>query len=69
MPRLDRQLTGHAGGLTVLSILQECSQVAALLVAQGRHTPIIQDEQRRLGQRGPALGLTAIAFCHQEVWA
>ena len=42
MPVLDRQLTGHQGGPTIMAVFDDLQQVAAVFITEGGQTPIIQ---------------------------
>src|SRR6516162_5614420 len=45
MPVLDRQLTGHLGGPTIMAVFDDLQQVAAVFITEWGQTPIIQTKR------------------------
>jgi len=61
MPVLDRQLAGDDGRLAAAAVVEHFEQVAALGLADGRHSPIVEDQDVELGELREALAEAAVA--------
>src|SRR3990172_5239787 len=62
VPVFDRKLAGDQGGSVDVAVVHDLQQVAALVVVQGGQTPVVDDEQVRLGQCGQELQVPSLSL-------
>ena len=60
MPALHGQLRGHDRGAQSMAVLDDLEQVAAVLGAELRHPPVVDDQDGGLGDRGEQLGIAPV---------
>ena len=60
VPSSGRQLTGHDGGASAVSIFEDLKQIAALEIGHGRDGEVIQDEHVDASEFGEKAWIRAV---------
>jgi hypothetical protein len=66
VPTIDRQLAGDDDRVSVISVLDDLKEIAALLGTELLRSPIIEDEEIDAGERAQKLGIAAIAASERQ---
>jgi hypothetical protein len=66
VPAIHGQLAGDDGGASLVAILDDLEQVAALLVVELLGSPVVEDEQVGPGEAAQHLGVAAVTACQGE---
>jgi hypothetical protein len=68
MPVLDRQLTHHQRGPAIMAVFDDLQHVTTIFLTERRQSPVIQNEQVRLGQGRQHFSLASIPFGDSQFW-